>query len=442
MHLTNIVHATLQILDKIVHAILHRINHSHEHIPSAVNAPGGAVMSVSAGSKSNPLARCHGVCVSDLGNILGQLEQEGRDLGLETGWEDGVSGDASTMNLDVDLSDESGNSKAAPEAACKADVDPDVEFGKALYKVKDNNGRVPKTVESFNETCGSSSMDINLEIGHGVEFRQTLYKVKDSNDRVCKSGYSERGSVGSASLDLDLDVESREPRRSARNARTLYKVTDKNGRVCKTVQSDDEKEDVDFDEGDKVMDKLSKTVCRTGRSKIDEKPNAKEGKKKKAHITFDESSSDALRKSREEEEKVQRRHLMQTSLQTALAITIHNFPEGLATFVAAMSDPKVGFVLAIAIAVHNIRKYARILASWLLFALLFSHTDCFFLSFQPKDFVWHCPSTLPQNQSGAHLGMLSRPACLSPLRPCLLGSFWATRFRMISMQSCLDLLLE
>lgn len=39
---------------------------------------------------------------------------------------------------------------------------------------------------------------------------------------------------------------------------------------------------------------------------------------------------------------------------TALAIAIHNFPEGLATFVAALEDPKVGAVLAIALGIHNI----------------------------------------------------------------------------------------
>ena len=37
-----------------------------------------------------------------------------------------------------------------------------------------------------------------------------------------------------------------------------------------------------------------------------------------------------------------------------LAIGIHNFPEGLATFVAALSSPSLGIALAIAIALHNI----------------------------------------------------------------------------------------
>lgn len=46
--------------------------------------------------------------------------------------------------------------------------------------------------------------------------------------------------------------------------------------------------------------------------------------------------------------------LMRMGLFTALAITIHNFPEGLATFLAALHDPKTGVVIAIAIALHNI----------------------------------------------------------------------------------------
>jgi ZIP family zinc transporter len=39
---------------------------------------------------------------------------------------------------------------------------------------------------------------------------------------------------------------------------------------------------------------------------------------------------------------------------TALAIGIHNFPEGLATFAAALSDVQLGVSIAIAIAIHNI----------------------------------------------------------------------------------------
>ncbi|MFA5461065.1 MAG: zinc transporter ZupT [Sulfurimonas sp.] len=46
--------------------------------------------------------------------------------------------------------------------------------------------------------------------------------------------------------------------------------------------------------------------------------------------------------------------LKRTGLFTALAIAIHNFPEGFATFVSALHDPTVGISIAFAIAIHNI----------------------------------------------------------------------------------------
>lgn len=46
--------------------------------------------------------------------------------------------------------------------------------------------------------------------------------------------------------------------------------------------------------------------------------------------------------------------LMRMGLFTALAVGIHNFPEGLATFVSALQDPKIAIPIAIAIAIHNI----------------------------------------------------------------------------------------
>ena len=50
----------------------------------------------------------------------------------------------------------------------------------------------------------------------------------------------------------------------------------------------------------------------------------------------------------------QDRRLMRMGLFTALAIGIHNFPEGLATFFVTLSDPAIGIAITIAIAVHNI----------------------------------------------------------------------------------------
>ncbi|MFO8089709.1 MAG: zinc transporter ZupT [Desulfatiglandaceae bacterium] len=46
--------------------------------------------------------------------------------------------------------------------------------------------------------------------------------------------------------------------------------------------------------------------------------------------------------------------LMRMGLFTALAIGIHNFPEGLATFLAALHEPSLGVAIAVAIALHNI----------------------------------------------------------------------------------------
>ena len=45
---------------------------------------------------------------------------------------------------------------------------------------------------------------------------------------------------------------------------------------------------------------------------------------------------------------------MRMGLFTALAIGIHNLPEGLATFLAALEDPQLGVAIAVAIALHNI----------------------------------------------------------------------------------------
>jgi ZIP family zinc transporter len=50
----------------------------------------------------------------------------------------------------------------------------------------------------------------------------------------------------------------------------------------------------------------------------------------------------------------QEAQLMRMGVFTALAIGIHNFPEGLATFFGALSEPAVGIAITFAIAIHNI----------------------------------------------------------------------------------------
>ncbi len=48
------------------------------------------------------------------------------------------------------------------------------------------------------------------------------------------------------------------------------------------------------------------------------------------------------------------KNLHRTGIFCALAIGIHNFPEGLVTFLAAYQDPALGMAIAVAIALHNI----------------------------------------------------------------------------------------
>ena len=47
-------------------------------------------------------------------------------------------------------------------------------------------------------------------------------------------------------------------------------------------------------------------------------------------------------------------HLMRMGMLSAAAIALHNFPEGIATFVAALDNPRVGASIAAAVAIHNI----------------------------------------------------------------------------------------
>lgn len=48
------------------------------------------------------------------------------------------------------------------------------------------------------------------------------------------------------------------------------------------------------------------------------------------------------------------RKLLKVGMFSAVAIAIHNLPEGLATFTGALKDPALGLSIAVAIAIHNI----------------------------------------------------------------------------------------
>jgi ZIP family zinc transporter len=46
--------------------------------------------------------------------------------------------------------------------------------------------------------------------------------------------------------------------------------------------------------------------------------------------------------------------LLRAGIGVALAVTLHNFPEGIATFFLTLNDPQVGLAVGLAIAIHNI----------------------------------------------------------------------------------------
>lgn len=63
-------------------------------------------------------------------------------------------------------------------------------------------------------------------------------------------------------------------------------------------------------------------------------------------FTLEEGEEDALSQGKNK--------LMRIGMLTALALALHNFPEGIATFITALEDPQLGMTIAFAIAIHNI----------------------------------------------------------------------------------------
>ena len=57
---------------------------------------------------------------------------------------------------------------------------------------------------------------------------------------------------------------------------------------------------------------------------------------------------------RENSEQHEKKELRRTGISTTIAIAVHNFPEGLITFIAALHNPALGVAMMIAIIIHNI----------------------------------------------------------------------------------------
>lgn len=102
------------------------------------------------------------------------------------------------------------------------------------------------------------------------------------------------------------------------------------------------------------------------------------------------------------DEPQQDRRLERMGLMAAVAIAIHNFPEGLATFTSALVDPGLGISVAVAIAIHNIPE--GIAVSVPIFYATGSRKKAFWLSFA---------SGLSE-PAGAALGYLLLMSILTP----------------------------
>lgn len=95
--------------------------------------------------------------------------------------------------------------------------------------------------------------------------------------------------------------------------------------------------------------------------------------------------------------------LMRMGLFTALAIAIHNFPEGLATFIAALDDPSLGIAIAVAIAIHNIPEGIAV------------SVPIYYATGNKKKAFWYSFSSGLAEPVGALIGFLILMPFLSPL---------------------------
>lgn len=68
----------------------------------------------------------------------------------------------------------------------------------------------------------------------------------------------------------------------------------------------------------------------------------------------EDNQNDQKRESTTLLQKSDKRSLKRLGVLTAIAITLHNIPEGVATFTSTLSDVNIGIMLTVAIAIHNI----------------------------------------------------------------------------------------
>lgn len=95
--------------------------------------------------------------------------------------------------------------------------------------------------------------------------------------------------------------------------------------------------------------------------------------------------------------------LKRMGIFTALAIGIHNFPEGLATFTAALTEPRLGIAIAVAVAIHNIPEGIAV------------SVPMYYSTGSRRKAFWYSFSSGLAEPVGALLGYLLLMPFLSPL---------------------------
>jgi zinc transporter ZupT len=161
-----------------------------------------------------------------------------------------------------------------------------------------------------------------------------------------------QASAAAADVGSDLEADTEQPEETTfRSIHEYLRATAALDDMVFACCSDDPVEDL---ETMKYMAAQLEKEKKRKRAKKEQKEQAPMDESDNACID-EECSADGCH--RDEEAMAKKRDdvkLMRMSVTTAIAIALHNFPEGLATFVAALHDPKVGAVLALAIAIHNI----------------------------------------------------------------------------------------
>lgn len=90
------------------------------------------------------------------------------------------------------------------------------------------------------------------------------------------------------------------------------------------------------------------------------------------HTEVEEADEDA-------QDPAMKSRLLKAGLFVALGLGIHNFPEGMASFATALSDPQLGIAIAVAIAIHNIPEGLAVSAP--VYAATGSRAKAFWWSF-------------------------------------------------------------